>query len=45
MGLYVRHDGGILGQQPPAMLEMFRVLNGRITELWGLSFPQRPAPS
>ncbi|MEV6139133.1 nuclear transport factor 2 family protein [Nocardia sp. NPDC051990] len=27
----------IPGQQPPTMLEMFTVRNGRITELWGLS--------
>jgi predicted SnoaL-like aldol condensation-catalyzing enzyme len=28
---------GIPGQQPPTMLELFRVRDGRIAELWGLS--------
>jgi predicted SnoaL-like aldol condensation-catalyzing enzyme len=28
---------GIPGQQPPTMLEIFRVRDGRIAELWGLS--------
>lgn len=28
---------GVPGQQPPTMLEIFRVRDGRIAELWGLS--------
>lgn len=32
---------GIPGQPPPIMLEMFRVRNGRIAELWGLSALRR----
>lgn len=32
---------GIPGQPPPTMLEMFRVRNGRIAELWGLSALRR----
>ncbi|MEV0236331.1 nuclear transport factor 2 family protein [Nonomuraea sp. NPDC050786] len=32
---------GIPGTQPPTMLEMFRVRDGRIAELWGLSSLRR----
>ncbi|MEV4176022.1 nuclear transport factor 2 family protein [Nonomuraea sp. NPDC049709] len=32
---------GISGQQSPTMLEIFRVHDGRIAELWGLSSLQR----
>jgi predicted SnoaL-like aldol condensation-catalyzing enzyme len=32
---------GVPGQQPPMMLEMFRVRDGRIVELWGLSSLRR----
>jgi len=33
---------GLSGQpQPPTMLEIFRVREGRVTELWGLSSLQR----
>ncbi|RKR87118.1 putative SnoaL-like aldol condensation-catalyzing enzyme [Micromonospora pisi] len=32
---------GVPGQQPPTMLEIFRVRNGCIAELWGLSSLQR----
>jgi predicted SnoaL-like aldol condensation-catalyzing enzyme len=32
---------GVPGQRPPTMLEIFRVRNGRIAELWGLSSLQR----
>ncbi|MFF4621841.1 ester cyclase [Nonomuraea jabiensis] len=32
---------GIPGQQSPTMLEIFRVNDGRIAELWGLSSLQR----
>jgi predicted SnoaL-like aldol condensation-catalyzing enzyme len=32
---------GIPGQQTPTMLEIFRVRNGRVAELWGLSSLQR----
>jgi hypothetical protein len=32
---------GIPGQPPPTMLEMFRVRDGRIAELWGLSALRR----
>jgi predicted SnoaL-like aldol condensation-catalyzing enzyme len=34
---------GIPGQQPPTMLEIFRVHDGRIAELWGLSSLRRDA--
>ncbi|MDR8412948.1 ester cyclase [Nonomuraea sp. 3-1Str] len=30
------------GQPPPAMLEIFRVRDGRIAELWGMSTLRRP---
>jgi len=33
---------GVPGEQPPTMLEIFRVQHGRIAELWGLSSLQRP---
>ncbi|WP_431931115.1 ester cyclase [Nonomuraea jabiensis] len=32
---------GIPDQQPPTMLEIFRVRDGRIAELWGLSSLRR----
>ncbi|WP_433437215.1 ester cyclase [Nonomuraea sp. CA-141351] len=32
---------GIPGGQPPTMLEIFRVRDGRIAELWGLSSLRR----
>jgi hypothetical protein len=32
---------GVPGEQPPTMLEIFRVHDGRIAELWGLSSLQR----
>jgi predicted SnoaL-like aldol condensation-catalyzing enzyme len=32
---------GVPGQQPPTMLEIFRVRDGRIAELWGLSSLRR----
>ncbi|GGV02406.1 hypothetical protein GCM10010211_82190 [Streptomyces albospinus] len=32
---------GVPGQQPPTMLEIFRVRDGRIPELWGLSCLRR----
>ena len=32
---------GVPGEQPPTMLEIFRVRDGRIAELWGLSSLQR----
>ncbi|MFF3668152.1 ester cyclase [Microtetraspora malaysiensis] len=32
---------GVPGQQSPMMLEFFRVRDGRISELWGLSSLQR----
>ncbi|MEV4758432.1 nuclear transport factor 2 family protein [Micromonospora sp. NPDC049559] len=32
---------GVPGQQPPTMLEIFRVRDGRIAELWGLSALRR----
>ncbi|MET7337130.1 nuclear transport factor 2 family protein [Nonomuraea sp. NPDC005650] len=32
---------GIPGWQPPTMLEIFRVRDGRIAELWGLSSLRR----
>ncbi|MET8340860.1 hypothetical protein ABZV14_44630 [Streptosporangium canum] len=32
---------GVPGQQPPTMLEIFRVRDGRITELRALSSPRR----
>ncbi|MER6575684.1 nuclear transport factor 2 family protein [Nonomuraea sp. NPDC001023] len=32
---------GIPGREPPTMLEMFRVRDGRIAELWGLSSLRR----
>ncbi|MGY0060716.1 ester cyclase [Streptomyces sp. LZ34] len=32
---------GVPGQQPATMLEIFRVRDGRIAELWGLSSLQR----
>lgn len=32
---------GVPGQQQPTMLEIFRVRDGRIAELWGLSSLQR----
>ncbi|WP_432836495.1 ester cyclase [Dactylosporangium sp. CA-092794] len=34
---------GIPGQRPPTMLEIFRVRDGRIAELWGLSALRRDA--
>ncbi|MED7931885.1 nuclear transport factor 2 family protein [Nonomuraea sp. LP-02] len=35
---------GIPGQGSPTMLEMFRVRDGRIAELWGLSSLRRATP-
>ncbi|GAA4515304.1 hypothetical protein GCM10023191_084940 [Actinoallomurus oryzae] len=32
---------GVPGQPPPTMLEIFRVRDGRIAELWGLSSLRR----
>jgi predicted SnoaL-like aldol condensation-catalyzing enzyme len=32
---------GVPGQEPPTMLEIFRVRDGRIAELWGLSSLRR----
>ncbi|MEW9528594.1 ester cyclase [Microbispora sp. NPDC049125] len=32
---------GLPGQEPPTMLEIFRVRDGRIAELWGLSSLRR----
>ncbi|MFC4111018.1 hypothetical protein [Nonomuraea zeae] len=32
---------GVPGGRPATMLEMFRVRDGRIAELWGLSSPRR----
>ncbi|MEW9550600.1 ester cyclase [Nonomuraea sp. NPDC050783] len=32
---------GVPGQEPPTMLEIFRVRGGRIAELWGLSALRR----
>lgn len=34
---------GIPGDQPPTMLEIYRVRDGRIAELWGLSSLRRDA--
>jgi predicted SnoaL-like aldol condensation-catalyzing enzyme len=34
---------GVPGGQPPTMLEIFRVRDGRIAELWGLSSLRRDA--
>jgi predicted SnoaL-like aldol condensation-catalyzing enzyme len=34
---------GIPGQQPPTMLEIFRVRDGQIAELWALSSMRRDA--
>jgi predicted SnoaL-like aldol condensation-catalyzing enzyme len=34
---------GVADRQPPTMLEMFRVRDGRIAELWGLSSLHRDA--
>lgn len=33
---------GMPGEQPPTMLEILRVHDGRIAELWGLSSLQHP---
>ncbi|MGW4667310.1 nuclear transport factor 2 family protein [Streptosporangium sandarakinum] len=38
----VRTSGrGVPGRQPPTMLEIFRVRDGRIAELWALSSLRR----
>ncbi|MGW0810935.1 nuclear transport factor 2 family protein [Nonomuraea sp. NPDC002799] len=34
---------GVAGRRPPTMLEIFRVRDGRIAELWGLSSLGRDA--
>jgi predicted SnoaL-like aldol condensation-catalyzing enzyme len=34
--------GAAAGQAPPTMMEIFRVCDGRITELWGLTTFDRP---
>lgn len=33
---------GVEPQAPPSMMEIFRVQNGRIAELWGMSSLNRP---